>query len=367
MKDFEWSEELFRDPPAQFRGAPFWAWNGSLDPEALREKMDVMKEMGFGGWHMHSRIGLSVPYLGEEFMKAVRFCVEYGRSQEMLSYLYDEDKWPSGFGAGFVTKDDPDLCARHILFTKDVITGDRAEGRKTVTGRVPMSGPCRLLASYDVVLSDGAIVSYRTLGQDDPDREQPEGQIWYAYEVISDPDPWFNNASYADVLNPEAAKRFAELIYARYAEEIGEEFGKCVPTIFTDEPQFTRIQVLEDGRGRGEACIPSTMNMDALFREEKGYSLMERLPEVFWDFADGTTGPVRYHFFDFITQRFADSYSGVLGGWCRRHGIGFTGHLMGEGSLDEQSRFAGECMRSYVYYDQPGMDLLADRKEFMTA
>ena len=367
MKDFEWSEELFRNPPAQFRGAPFWAWNGKLDQDVLRRQMDVMQEMGFGGWHMHSRIGLSTPYLGEDFMKAVRYCVEYGKSKEMLSYLYDEDKWPSGFGAGFVTGNNPDLCARHILFTKEPVQGDRIEGRRTISGHVMMSGPCRLLAAYDVVLSDGAIVSYRRLGPNEQASDGPRGMIWYAYEIVSDPSPWYNNTPYADLLNPEAAKRFAQLIYERYAEEIGEEFGKSVPTIFTDEPQFTRIQVLEDGRGKGEACIPSTIDMDALFREEKGYSLLDRLPEVFWDFADGTIGPVRYHFFDFITQRFADSYSGVMGAWCRAHGIGFTGHLMGEGSLDEQSRFVGECMRSYVYYDQPGMDMLADREEYMTA
>ena len=43
-----------------------------------------------------------------------------------------------------------------------------------------MSGPCRLLAAYDVVLSDGAIVSYRRLGPNEQAADGPQGMIWYA-------------------------------------------------------------------------------------------------------------------------------------------------------------------------------------------
>ena len=27
------SEELFRDPTAEYRGTPFWSWNGALEEE----------------------------------------------------------------------------------------------------------------------------------------------------------------------------------------------------------------------------------------------------------------------------------------------------------------------------------------------
>ena len=48
----------FREPPAEFRGKPFWAWNGELKKDELIRQIRVMKEMGFGGFFMHSRVGL---------------------------------------------------------------------------------------------------------------------------------------------------------------------------------------------------------------------------------------------------------------------------------------------------------------------
>ena len=40
------SDERFRSPDTEYRGAPFWAWNSVLDPEVLCEQIDVFKEMG---------------------------------------------------------------------------------------------------------------------------------------------------------------------------------------------------------------------------------------------------------------------------------------------------------------------------------
>ena len=96
--------KLFKNPTSEYRGTPFWAWNCKMDAQMLGEQIDALKEMGFGGFHMHSRVGMAMPYLGREFMELVRFCTDKAKSEDMLSYLYDEDKWPSGFAGGYVTK-----------------------------------------------------------------------------------------------------------------------------------------------------------------------------------------------------------------------------------------------------------------------
>ena len=64
--------ELFRNPTAEYRGTPFWSWNCKLDVGQLERQIDVLREMGFGGFHMHSRTGLETDYLGDEFMAAVK-------------------------------------------------------------------------------------------------------------------------------------------------------------------------------------------------------------------------------------------------------------------------------------------------------
>ena len=89
-------KKQFLDPGHQFRGAPFWSWNGRLEPEELRRQIRDMKEHGMGGFFMHSRVGLETPYLGTEWMEAVKACVDEAKKVGMDAWLYDEDRYPSG-------------------------------------------------------------------------------------------------------------------------------------------------------------------------------------------------------------------------------------------------------------------------------
>ena len=59
---------LFENPTSEYRGAPFWAWNCELDKDELKRQIDVFKEMGLGGYHMHVRTGLKTKYLSDEYM-----------------------------------------------------------------------------------------------------------------------------------------------------------------------------------------------------------------------------------------------------------------------------------------------------------
>ena len=55
-----------------------------------------------------------------------------------------------------------------------------------------------------------------------------------------DPIPWFNDQTYINTLDPPSMRRFIEVTYERYKEVVGEDFGTLIPTMFTDEPQFTQ-------------------------------------------------------------------------------------------------------------------------------
>jgi hypothetical protein len=69
------SDALFRAPTAEYRGTPLWSWNTKLDLDVLLRQIDHLEEMGLGGFHMHSRVGLNTEYLGEEFiLLSIGFC-----------------------------------------------------------------------------------------------------------------------------------------------------------------------------------------------------------------------------------------------------------------------------------------------------
>ena len=37
-------KKLFANPTGEYRGKPFWSWNGKLEEEELKRQIDVMKE-----------------------------------------------------------------------------------------------------------------------------------------------------------------------------------------------------------------------------------------------------------------------------------------------------------------------------------
>ena len=98
-------KKLFKNPGKDHRSAPFWSWNDRLNPDELDRQVRDMKEHGMGGFFMHSREGLETPYLSEEWMTCIRRTVQAAKDVGMNAWLYDEDRWPSGFAGGLVARE----------------------------------------------------------------------------------------------------------------------------------------------------------------------------------------------------------------------------------------------------------------------
>lgn len=351
-KDAALDPALFRNPGSEYRGAPFWAWNNRLEPEKLVRQIEQLKEMGFGGFHMHSRTGMSSPYLGTEFMERIKLCVEKARVEGMHAWLYDEDRWPSGAAGGLVTKD-PAYRARHLLFTPS----ERQNGEE---------GSCTLLARFSIRLdSDGCLAAYRRLSHGET--PAPTETIWYAYQEIDAESPWFNDQTYVNTLDKAAIDRFIAITYERYEQAVGSDFGGLIPAIFTDEPQFTIKTALGFATEKKQIRLPWTDDLPETFRQAYGDDLLDRLPELIWELPEGKISQTRYHFHDHIAHRFATAFADNCGAWCRAHGLMLTGHMMEEPTLLSQTGALGEAMRSYRGFDLPGMDNLMGQPEYTTA
>ena len=336
---------LFRNPGSEYRAAPFWAWNCDLDEDLLKREIGYMKQMGMGGFHMHPRSGMAVPYLSEAFMNRIRTCVEEARKLGMLAWLYDEDRWPSGFAGGFVTEKEENR-QRFLLMTP------KAPG--------PDGG--RVLARYEVTLDGrGSLTGYRRLAENG----EAAGTIWYAAEKTTSPSPWFHFRGYTDTMNPAAIRDFIRITHERYREALGSDLGGICPAIFTDEPQMPRRTVLSRSTDLQDVLLPWTAGLEESYRAAWKESLLDRLPEVIWEQPEGIS-PVRWRFFDHTTERFVSAFSDQIGKWCREHGILMTGHMMSEQTLESQSGAVGEVMRAYRGFTLPGVDQLCDGREFTT-
>ena len=358
------TDELFKNPTSEYRGTPFWAWNSDLKADELCRQIDIFKEMGLGGFHMHVRTGMSTNYLSDDFMSLIKCCCEKADKEHMLAWLYDEDRWPSGAAGGLVTKDE-EYRARCLLMTTEPCNDEEADS-SYVDSRAEGSrnGKGWLIACYDVVLDEnGFLADYRQINE----KDDAKGTKWYAYIKIHTPSPWYNNQTYLDTLNPKAVKRFVEVTHERYKETIGEHFGNVVPAIFTDEPQFTRKKVLDNSTDTDDILMPWTDDFANTYNAQYGEDILESLPEIFWELPNGKTSLIRYHYHDHVSERFAQAFADVCGGWCRENGIAPTGHMMEEPTLHSQTAALGDAMRSYRGFDLPGIDMLCASFEFTTA
>lgn len=339
---------LFASPTREYRGTPFWAWNNRLDRRQLIRQIGWLQQMGFGGFHIHARTGLATAYLGEDFLACVRACVDEAERRDLLAWLYDEDRWPSGFAGGLVTAD-ASLREKFLRWSVLPSHGGVSIGR------------------YHVVLEAGRLASYRRLREAEV-APLGTGTLWHASLETSGDDSWFNGTSYADTFQRRAIERFIEVTHERYAAAIGDRFGRTVPAIFTDEPHFLKKQSLERAESTSDVLLPFTDDfLDSYARAYDGQRLEDHLPELFWERGDGVASLVRYRYHDHTAERFASAFSDTLGDWCGRHGIALTGHMLSEQTLHGQSRAVGEVMRGLRSFQLPGIDLLQDKFEFTTA
>ena len=341
--------DLFKNPTAEYRGTPFWAWNCDLDKDELLRQIDIFKEMGLGGFHMHVRTGMSTEYLSDEFMSLIRACTDHAKQNDMLAWLYDEDRWPSGAAGGILTKT-PEFRQRYLRFTAN---DSRAIGEND-----------QLVATFDIVLDENkCLKSYKILN----DGENAEGTAWRVIREIAGNSPWYNGNAYIDTLNPKAIEQFIKVTHDQYAKAVGDEFGKTVPAIFTDEPQFSRKSVLPYADSNCDVTLPWTDDFDLTFEKKYGESLVEHLPELLWDLPDGKPSTARYRYHDHVCDRFTEAFADTCGNWCRKNGIELTGHMMEEPTLHSQTSALGEAMRSYRSFGIPGIDMLCGYFEFTTA
>lgn len=368
------SDKLFKNPTSEYRSTPFWAWNDDLDQKELLWQIEQFKKMGFGGFHMHVRSGLATPYLSDEFMSLIRGCVDKAKKEKMLAWLYDEDRWASGAAGGIVTKNLDFRRKRLIITTKTLLektegtaldsecAGCEAEngngGEKTTHAGV------KLLTAFDVELNpDGTLKSYATLKKGD----LPKGKRWNVYLTIEGNSGWFNNQAYIDALSDDAVAEFIRVTHERYYECVGEEFGKVVPAIFTDEPHFAHKNTLPFAESENDVIMPWTYGLNDSFRKKFGYELIPVIPELVWNLAENKPSKTRYNYHDILCDTFTRAFTVQCGRWCEEHGFYLTGHVLDEPRLESQTKVLGEAMRTYKGFGLPGIDMLCNAVELTTA
>lgn len=311
-KNSQLKAEDFKTPPMCYRPVPFWSWNEVMSPEEVRRQIRLMKEAGWGGSMVHSRTGLITEYLGEEWFKAVDACLDESIKQNMLVWLYDEDKWPSGYSGGSVIKDDINNACK-TLFARPVGTPVPPEATK-------LGEAVNGLQVYSFLARQGS--------------------------------PWYNGTSYADTMSKKAMTKFKNDAYDSYYNRYKDYYGDVIVAEFTDEP----AQMCRGLYTSWTRSVVYSSDMLEGFKKLHGFDPVPHLYKLFTD-CEGAM-KFRLQYYRTADKLFEDNFVRLLSDACEDRRISLTGHFMAEGKVYTQQLWAGKIMPFYRYMGIPGVDYL---------
>ncbi|MCR5040464.1 MAG: hypothetical protein K6C36_00040 [Clostridia bacterium] len=366
----------FTDPGADRRGKPFWAWNGELRQDELIRQARIMKEMGLGGFFMHSRSGLITDYLGDEWFDCVNAVADEAEKDGMEAWLYDEDRWPSGSAGGKATADPKYRMKSLYLYESDTADTEWSDGSFALYAaridgidlygykEIDCSGiSCREDA---VRAAEKAVCEAAASSEGRIETNSPDGNAgWKAlrFAIVYDrPDSVYNGATYIDTMSREATERFIKLTHEEYARRCGDRLGRSIKGIFTDEPHrghcFDNLSV---GNNGSKSCaVAWTDDIFDEFEKRYGFSCRKILPELFYRKNGEKAAPVKLFYIDLANALFLERFAGPIRDWCLDHDMIFTGHVLHEDSLMNQTVPHGSLMRFYEYMGAPGVDVLTE-------
>jgi len=285
---------VFANPPAEYSSAPFWVWNDTMTDELVVTTLRDLAGQGIRQVFIHPRPGLTTPYLSEEWFRLWKVALAEAGRLGIKVWIYDENSYPSGFAGGFVPEQMPESRGAGLKI-------EEANQPKNLSGDI-----------VGVYRRNGE--SYENITEKVKVGEANEQSACLVARVIqAKPGAWFANRTYVNLLTAGVTDKFLEITLDAYKREIGEEFGKRVPGVFTDEPH-----ILPAG---GQAW---SNDLPEVFEKRWGYSLNDNLPALIRQ--TGEWKRVRHNYQASVLELFIERWGKPYYEYCEKNNLEFTGH-----------------------------------------
>ena len=310
-------------PPCDFTSAPFWVWNDFITPAQLEQTLATLAKENIRQVIVHPRPGLMTPYLSEDWFALWSHALVLARQHNMLLWIYDENSYPSGFAGGHVAEAMPESRA----------LGVKVEARRQVD-----CGSPDLLAVYRKS-SQG----YAQVTVSPADGMLPDGDYRVAVLEKAGFSPWYGGRFHVDLIRPGVTEKFLEVTLEPYRCRFGDEFGRVIKGVFTDEPHL-------------KPCgdIHWTPDLPEQFKQRWGTDIFEGLPYL----KDASEQGVlfRHHYFQLINELFVDRWAKPYYRYCEKVGLESTGHYWEHGWPTCST--VPDNMAMSAWQHRPGIDIL---------
>ena len=320
----------FLNPPSEVRvvvglGNP----STPTAPKDLHAAMQEKFDQGYGGVYFEP---VRQNYFTPEWFDAYRDALSYAKENGRKVVVYDDIEFPSGVAGDRIMTEFPEHRAR--LLTKkewDV------KGPKALSLNLEMEGDVLGVSALNMDTKECIVVA------DSP----KDGKVFWsvpfgnwkilAYSIVQ-------RGRMIDLMDDAAVDKYIELVYEKYAEEIGSFFGNTITENFFDDVGFWYM------------TNPWNRSVNELFRSKYGKDPLKYLPAMWYDIGQDTEA-ARYCLFDAQAQQFADTFARKLSTWAAAHGFDCMGHVPGAYEPNP-TLMSGDPYKFYSYLQMPFQDIL---------
>ena len=320
-------QKQFTAPGREYGSAPLWVWNTKITKKEIDLMLQDFKDKAFGGVMVHPRPGLITSYLSNEWFDLFQYTVAKGKALGLDVWIYDENSYPSGFAGGHVPDQMPESYNQGQML------------QITKTDTFPTD------TKYLFVCVQEVNGSFKDVTSQMQELKGKTGKFYLFHKRYYSKSGWYGGFSYVDLMVKGVTEKFLEVTMKGYEKVAGNEFGKTVKGLFSDEPGI-------------QAEYPNTVrwtpDLFSTFRQKWGYDLQPNLPSLFEEAGDWKK--TRHNFYQTLLDLFIDRWSKPMYNYMEKHNMPWTGHYWEHGWPNPEH--GPDNMAMYAWHQQPGIDML---------
>src|SRR5271157_5159653 len=371
-QDYPSLEDVFRNPPNEFRMMPFWFWNHEMVEKEVQRQIRDHHDHGIGGEFVHPRHGRLTPYMGQRWLENVEAAADQCKALDMPCFLYDEDNWPSGPAGGYITGPYHPENRGKVLSIFDESVFKAGEHIEYDLDYAQIQEEARFFAAI-AVPNPPAYPDFSSVFDQWQDVTPCVEGTKFVWDVPEDAGDWSvvffailtatyqgNLNGYIDILRRETVKDFIDFTHKKYAEWFiarGKQdyLGTVVPGIFTDEPSMAQVY---GNIGQVLNAVVFTPEMPAKFQEMFGYDFNSILISLFYE--TGIAVKHRCNFWTCATELYVNAFYKQIYEYCDQYGLRTTGHVNSEGTFPSHIYQHGDYFKVFQYMHYGGVDQLTE-------
>lgn len=347
------SQELFANPPQDFRPAVYWFWSKEMNPEKFRSELEEMRNAGIYSFWIQPRLGYPMEdFMSPNYFKLYRQALDIALELGMYVGIYDDYNWITGHSGGRTVAENEEYRENHTFWVEVPLKNG------TLTEEAKISGVENLLTKghkealtwlYEggVTHWDGwEVLGAYTYQRTDEIRESTVTNVTdkvqvtkateteCSLEATTELDP---NATHflalvtarcktsrmIDYLNPEAIEAFIRVGYEPYYQEL-KDYWEHIWAMFCDEP-YSGLYAWDQMVGTLGTSLMYNPGLYTEFQEKMGYDIKNHLYALIWP-TDQNSTKWRNDFYQVYAERVQRIFFAPLAKWSHDHNVLFVGH-----------------------------------------